>query len=310
MEERIRVLVVDDVKFVREHIQSILKDKYIVETAASRDDAMKKFQMAQKQGVKYDLVLLDNYLPEADAGLAVLEYIYEQKIDVIVLMLSEHTEPESNPFRTGMRAFNAGAADFITKPFKKEELEEKITSIISTKKQALAVIDMAKSMGHERFEEELSKIAADQRIDMVTRERIKIMLMDKHGGEQSDTFLDQPRDIEISSVGGKSHSSMWDKRIMSIKDIPSEPQTLIFNILASHTQIYRIKFGSFTPGGTYTSYRLRIKPPVPGEGKLYCTIFGPSPTNCTKQDFVLFVDSGFEDKIKRDIESRLSGFFK
>jgi len=308
MEERIRILVVDDIKFAREHIQSILKDKYIIDTAASRDDALKKFQIAQKQGIRYDLVLLDNYLPEADAGLAVLQYIYEQKIDVIVLMLSEHTEPESNPFKTGMRAFNAGAADFITKPFKREELEEKITGIISAKKQALAVIEMAKNMGHEKFEEELSKIITDQRIDMVTKEHIKSLLMNKPGEEQGDAFLSQPRDIEISSVGGKSHSSMWDKRIMSIKDIPSEPQTLIFNVLASHTQIYRIKFGSFTPGGTYTAYKLRIKPPVPGEGKLYCTIFGPSPINCTKQDFVLFVDNGYEDKVKREIESKLAHF--
>jgi CheY-like chemotaxis protein len=311
MEDKIRILVVDDIKFVREHIHSILKDKYIVDTAASKEDALKKFQIAQKQSFAYDLVLLDNYLPEADEGLAVLSYIYEQKIDTIVLMLSEHTEPESNPFHTGMRAFKAGAADFIIKPFKREDLEDKITSLVARKKQAHAVIDMAKSMGHERFEAELRKIIADPQIDMVTKERVDAMLAHEDSGEEAEgSFLDQPRDIEISSVGGKSHSSMWDKRIMSLKDIPTEPQAAIFNVIASHRQIYRIKFGSFTPAGTYISLKLKIKPPVTGEGKLYCTVYGPSPINCTRQDFILFVDNGFEEKIKKDIEERLSNICK
>jgi CheY-like chemotaxis protein len=310
MDEKIRILVVDDIKFVREHIQSILKDKYIVDTAASKDDAIKKFQIAAKQNFSYDLILLDNYLPEPDAGLDVLDNIYDNKIDTIVLMLSEHTEPESNPFHTGMKAFSAGAADFIIKPFKREELEDKISSLVAKKKKALAVISMAQSMGHDRFREELEKIYKDPFIDMVTKERVHRMLEGESGSTDSSAFLDQPRDIEISSAAGKSHSSMWEKRIMSLKDIPAEPQVKIFNVLASHRQIYRIKLGSYTPGGTYTEYKLRLKPPVPGEGKLYCTLFGPSPTNCTRQDFALYVDNGYEEKVKSDIEQRLGNLCK
>jgi CheY-like chemotaxis protein len=303
--DRLRILIVDDLKYVREHITRILKDKYIVETAASREDAIKKFQIAEKQNYTYDLVLLDNYLPEPDAGIEVLEYIKENNINTIALMLSEHTESEYDPFKTGMRAFRAGAADFLTKPFKREYLEQRITDLISNKQKALATIEMAESIGADRFQSELEAIVSDNGIDMITRERADKIL---HAGNEDFgelAFVNEPRDIEISDSPGKSHISMWNKRLRNINDIPNDARIAVFNILARHKQIYKIKFGSFHTGPDYKTYTLRIKPPKTGEGKLYCTLNGPSPINCTKQDFIIFVNKGFEEKVKKDIEKKI-----
>lgn len=305
--DKIRILIVDDMKYVRDHISRILKDKYIVDTAASKDDAIKKFQIAEKQNYTYDLILLDNYLPEADAGIEVLEYIKENNINTIALMLSEHTESESDPFKTGIRAFRAGASDFLTKPFKREFLEQRITDLITKKRKALATIEMAESIGAERFKSDLETIVEDSGIDMITRERARKILDagDEDFGELA--FVQEPRDIEISDSPGKSHISMWNKRLRDINDIPNDARVAVFNILARHKQIYRIKFGSFHTGPDYKTYKLRIKPPKIGDGKLYCTLFGPSPINCTKQDFIIYVNKGFEEKVKKDIEKKIPG---
>ncbi|MBN1698641.1 MAG: response regulator [Spirochaetales bacterium] len=303
--EKLRILIVDDNKFVRDHLCRILEEKYICETAGSKDDALKKFKIAEKQHYAYDLILLDNYLPEPDAGIEVLRYVSENNIDSITLMLSEHTESESDPFKTGIKAFKAGAIDFLPKPFKREYLETKIDNLISKKKQALAIIRMAETMGVERFENELHKIMDDDGIDMMTKLRVKKLSGEVKNTIGNEAFLVEPRDIEVSDSPGKSHNSMWNRRIKSIKDIPADAQISVFNVLASHKQIYKIKFGSYGPSGVQHTYRLRIKPPKIGEGKLYCTLFGPSPINCARQDLIIFVDAGFEEKVKRDVEKKL-----
>ncbi|MBN2534846.1 MAG: response regulator [Spirochaetales bacterium] len=305
--DKIRILIVDDMKYVRDHITRILQEKYIVDTAASREDAIKKFQIAEKQNFTYDLILLDNYLPEPDAGIEVLEYIKENNINTIALMLSEHTNSECDPFKTGIKAFKAGAADFLTKPFKREFLEERITDLISKKRKALATIEMAENIGAERFKSDLEAIAEDGGIDMITRERAGKIL--NAGAEDFGelAFVHEPRDIEISDSPGKSHISMWNKRLRNIGDIPNDARIAVFDILARHKQIYRIKFGSFHNGPECKTYKLRIKSPKTGEGKLFCTLFGPSPINCTKQDFIIYVNKGFEEKVKKDIEKKIPG---
>jgi CheY-like chemotaxis protein len=303
--EKIRILIVDDNKFVRDNLCRILEEKYIVETAGSKEDAFKKFKIAEKQHYSYDMILLDNYLPEPDAGIEVLRYVSDNNIDAITLMLSEHTESSSDPFKTGIKAFRAGAIDFLPKPFKREYLEDRINSLISKKKQAIAIIQMAESMGAERFESELRKIMDDDGIDMMTKARAGRIIGAQENTFGDESFLNEPRDIEVSDSPGKSHNSMWNRRIKSIKDIPTDAQLAVFNILASHKQIYKIKFGSYGPSGVQHTYKLRIKPPKIGEGKLYCTLFGPSPINCARQDFIIYVDTGFEEKVKRDLEKKL-----
>ena len=98
---------------------------------------------------------------------------------------------------------------------------------------------------------------------------------------------------------------MWNRRLRSINDIPKDARIAVFNILARHKQIFKIKFGSFHTGPDYKTYKLKIKPPKLGDSKLYCSLYGPSPINCTKQDFIIFVNKGFEEKVMKDIERKI-----
>jgi len=307
MAEKMRVLVVDDTDFVRNHLKAILENHYIVDTAVSRDDALKKFQLAVKQSYNYDIVLLDNYLPERDQGIEVLYYIKENKIDTIALMISSHMEVESEPFKTGIRAFNAGAVDFLPKPFKQDDLREKLMHLVSKKKQARAIIELAESAGVDNYRTQLQDILNDSEVDMLTKERIAGLMGGTEAGPEDNPFLTDHRDIEICG-SSKSHNNMWNKRIFGLADIPVTPRNEIFKVIASHKQVYRIKFTKFGHTGIYNEYMIRIRDAIHNSGNLNCTLYGPSPINCSRQEFIISVDQGFEQKVKNDIERRLAKY--
>lgn len=308
MANKFRILIVDDTKYIRDHMKGILEENYIVETAGSKEDAIKKFKIAQKQTFGYDVILLDNYLPERDAGIEVLEFIKENKIDTIALMISSHTESESEPFKTGMKAFQAGAVDFLPKPFRQDDLRDKIGRLITKKKQAQAIVHMAQASSPENYKEQLEDILADAEVDMITKERITGLFSQPGDLTDDSAFLSEPRNIEVSGSSSKSHNNMWNKRINCITDIPAEARNTIFKVIASHRQVYKIKFTKFGHSGVFNEYKFKIRPVTYNSGQLLCSLYGPSPITCTHQEFIISVDAGFEQKIKSDLETRLAEY--
>lgn len=75
------------------------------------------------QGHRYDLVMLDLNLPDAD-GLEVLKQLRESS-QILVYIISGRTDQQSR-----IKAFELGADDFITKPFSIKELELKINNAL------------------------------------------------------------------------------------------------------------------------------------------------------------------------------------
>jgi DNA-binding response OmpR family regulator len=104
-----RILVVDDEPQIRRVVCSMLATKgYEVVDASTGEDALKLLRSE-----KYDLVLLDNILP----GITGIEVCREIRADsdmAIIVMSAGH--------RTKAQALNAGANDYLKKPFGVSEL--------------------------------------------------------------------------------------------------------------------------------------------------------------------------------------------
>lgn len=106
------ILVVDDEEIMREVVGTLLEEEgFQVICASTGEEGLEKFRQERP-----DLVLLDLMLPAMD-GLAALKEILRVDSDTVVIMISAYASIES-----AVEATKAGAFDFVTKPFKNEEL--------------------------------------------------------------------------------------------------------------------------------------------------------------------------------------------
>jgi len=119
MKPSVSVLVVDDDADVRALVSTLLgRAGYLVAEASDGRAALKALY-----GQRPDLVVLDVNMPDLD-GWATLERIRELS-DVPVVMLSARGEELEK-----VRALRAGADDYVTKPFGRQELLARVESVL------------------------------------------------------------------------------------------------------------------------------------------------------------------------------------
>lgn len=117
MNEKIRILVVDDEKVVRDGCHRVLAgEKYDVITAENGQQAL---EILSKDSV--DLLLLDLKMPVM-SGEEVLDVTSARYPDIPVIIITGHGTVD-----TAVECMKKGAYDFITKPFQIEEFRLTIT---------------------------------------------------------------------------------------------------------------------------------------------------------------------------------------
>jgi two-component system, NtrC family, response regulator AtoC len=110
--ERQRVLVIDDEENMRHMLKTMLeKSGYSVECAADGQDGLKQMERAQ-----FDYILCDIRMPRMD-GMAFLKEAVLRHSEKIYIMMSAYGTVE-----TALEAINKGAYDYISKPFKTDEV--------------------------------------------------------------------------------------------------------------------------------------------------------------------------------------------
>jgi DNA-binding response OmpR family regulator len=115
-----RILVVDDEKAVRDMLCRHLRAEcFAVDTA---EDGQEGSYLARTNN--YDLVILDNMLPEK-SGRAICEEIRKTGRTVPILVLSVLGET-----RQKVELINAGADDYMIKPFSFDELMARIRALL------------------------------------------------------------------------------------------------------------------------------------------------------------------------------------
>ena len=119
MSEGKKVLVVDDEERIRRLLRMYLeRDNFIVEEAEDGKSALK---LALEND--YDVILLDIMMPEMD-GIQVCEEVRKEKMTPIIMLTAKGEESNR------VQGFEAGADDYIVKPFSPREVVLRIKAVL------------------------------------------------------------------------------------------------------------------------------------------------------------------------------------
>ncbi len=170
------VLIIDDEAAIRESLQTLLEiEGYEVETAT--DGAEGLTRLAERP---FDLVLLDFALPERN-GIEILQDIRERDSELAVIMITAYGTVEN-----AVNAMQAGATNFIQKPWDNEKLLADIRTAVGRRRAEEEVVHLKRALKQRySFENIIGKSEAMLRIfDLVAQvapSRSTILLQGESG---------------------------------------------------------------------------------------------------------------------------------
>ena len=111
--EKGTILVIDDEEVMREILESLLRDDgYRVKLATTGDDGL---AIANSEPI--DLAIVDVMLPD-QSGIEVLEKLKRSEPETVAVMITAFASVQ-----TAIEAMKRGAFDYVTKPFKNDEVK-------------------------------------------------------------------------------------------------------------------------------------------------------------------------------------------
>jgi len=123
MSGRARVLVVDDERSMQEFLEIFLRSEgYEAATAANLESAL-----MQIESDEFDVVVTDIQMP-GGTGLELLRAVQKHAPETVVVMMTAYASTE-----TAIAAMKEGAYDYITKPFKVDEIRVVVEKAIEKK---------------------------------------------------------------------------------------------------------------------------------------------------------------------------------
>jgi DNA-binding NtrC family response regulator len=134
--ERYKILIVDDEAMARDLLTTILSPKgHKCVTAADGVDALEKFDLED-----FDVVITDIVMPNMD-GLTLTREIIKRKPDMPIMVITGFAEEH-----TAEDAIEAGAADFISKPFYINEFSLRFQKMMRDRRIVSQIIEREKEM--------------------------------------------------------------------------------------------------------------------------------------------------------------------
>ena len=131
-----RILVVDDEASMRDFLSIMLhRDGYHVDSAVDGAQAVKHLK-----DHNYDLVISDIQMPQLD-GLKLLKHVKERNPETVVIMITAFSSTEE-----AVEAMKQGAYDYITKPFKNEEIRLVINNALERKLLRQENVELKKAL--------------------------------------------------------------------------------------------------------------------------------------------------------------------
>lgn len=129
---QIKVLIVDDARFIRDHVSRIVKENFPEYQIDAAEDGEAGRQCMSK--TTYDLILCDWEMPGM-SGLELLQWARQQSayVDVPFIMVTSRGERDYV-----LKAIQAGVNDYMGKPFEDQQLVEKVKKYIGKRVETSA----------------------------------------------------------------------------------------------------------------------------------------------------------------------------
>jgi DNA-binding response OmpR family regulator len=126
-----KILLIEDDEILVKALKTALeKEAYTVDFFTNGEDAEKRIMHHHEQ---YDLIVLDWMLPDK-AGVDICQSVREKGIHTPILVLTGKEKTEDK-----VQALNAGADDYLTKPFSSDELMARVRAILRRPKATVPV---------------------------------------------------------------------------------------------------------------------------------------------------------------------------
>lgn len=186
-----RILIIEDETDLRNSIAEGLRmDGYEVDSC---QDGLEALELCEVE--HYDLILLDLNLPRMD-GMEVLRRLREEDGETPVLILSARGQ-----VRDKVEGLDAGANDYLTKPFHFEELEARVRSLTRRK---FIQEDVCLQYGEISFDTKArTAMAKGQSLSLTRKEAGLLEYLLLHQGQviSQEEMLEHLWDSSVNSFG-------------------------------------------------------------------------------------------------------------
>ncbi|MEO0378612.1 MAG: two-component system response regulator RppA [Cyanobacteria bacterium P01_A01_bin.17] len=214
------ILLVDDEVELTKPLSRLLKrEGYGVEVADNGETALKLIQDHEQQGHPYQLLILDWMLPH-QSGLEICQQLRSQAITTPVLFLTAKDTLDDR-----VQGLDAGADDYLVKPFELRELLARVRALIRRNEQ------LAKSIEEDSTTQRIESegLELDLESQVAYRGGLAIALSDKESRLLA-YLMEHPQQL-------LTHEEIY-QQLWPAGETPNS------NVLAAQIRLLRRKLGS------------------------------------------------------------------
>lgn len=250
-EERPRILVVDDEKFIRDILADFLGlEGYVVRTAQDGMAALNELHKA-----RYDLVISDLKMPRM-GGIELLEEVPKVSPSTLTVIMTGFGTVE-----TAIDAMKRGAYDYVLKPFKMEEVihivqrgidKQRLTAENLRLKEAVSLYRVSEAIAASLSLDEVLNTIGESAIHEIRADFVSTWLDDGKGGffERQRLFGDRTSGDGVGALNPDeiTHHLMQDQNLVeqgaaAARFYAEQPERPIVSLLIVPLKIKRRLLG-------------------------------------------------------------------